>query len=93
MVEQAVEQAVDVADFDLHETVFDDNGVERRSWKFCNFTLPRSEVVFFCQIIIVTSLIVFSCVNLCMNQKCEETQVWIAVLSSAVGYILPNPKL
>lgn len=87
-------EAVDVTDLGgMHSVVFDEEDQERRSWKFCNFTLPRSEVVFFSQIIILTSLIIFSCINLCMTPKCEDTQVWIAILSSAVGYILPNPKL
>lgn len=76
-----------------HSIVFDDNNQERRSWRFCNFTLPRSEVVFFCQISIIFFMIVFACINLGMSQKCEDTTIWVAVLSSAVGYILPNPKL
>ena len=76
-----------------HSMVFDDENQERRSWKFCNFTLPRSEVVFACQMIIVFFMVVFGCVNLCLSKTCEDTTIWVAILSSTVGYILPNPKL
>ncbi len=83
----------DQADGGIHEIVFDENNSERKSWKFCETSIPRSEVVFLCQVSIIFVLIVFCCVKLCLSVTCEETTVFVAILSSAVGYILPNPKL
>ena len=83
----------DVPDTIIRDIVFDNHNQERRSWKFCNWKLPRLEVVFFCQITVVMFIVVFSCVSLCLSKKCEETTLWVAILSSAIGYILPNPKL
>ena len=72
--------------------VFDNNDVERRSWIFCGERLPRSEIVFFVQTILVFILVLVSIGCLAFAKTCEETTVWIAILSSSVGYMLPSPK-
>ena len=41
----------------LNDLVFNDENQERRSWKLCNSRLPRSEVVYFTQIVIILFLI------------------------------------
>ena len=49
---------------------------------------------FFVQMFVILLLI-----SLCIDKltilkpNCEETSVWISMLSSLVGYILPNPRL
>ena len=86
-----VEELADTTDF--QSLIFDDQNQERRSWKFCTYSVPRSEVVFICQVSIIFFMIIFSCINLYVSKKCEDTTIWVAILSSAVGYILPNPKL
>ena len=35
----------------ITDMVFDTDHQERRSWRFCNSRLPRSEVVYFTQIL------------------------------------------
>lgn len=86
-------EAQDVAD-GIHDIVFDDENHERRSWKFCNnFTLPRSEVVFFIQITIVIVMIAFSCVALLLSKNCEDKTIYTAILSATIGFVIPNPKL
>ena len=37
----------------LNDLVFNEKNKERRSWKFCNSSLPRSEVVYFTQVVII----------------------------------------
>ena len=37
----------------ITDLVFDDQNQERRSWRFCNSRLPRSEVVYFTQVSII----------------------------------------
>ena len=74
--------------------VFDDQNQERRSWRFCNSRLPRSEVVYFTQVSIIVFLIVVSLTNLVFfHLDCEESTFWFSLLSCTVGYAVPNPKL
>lgn len=84
---------VDGADCQVNDLVFDSDGVERRSWIFCGEHLPRSEIVFFAQTILVFILVIVSVACLALAKTCEETTVWVAVLSSSVGYMLPSPRL
>jgi hypothetical protein len=73
--------------------VFDTNNEERGSWKCLKYTISRSLAVFLSQVIVALFMIVFSCVNIYLSKRCEDSTIWIAILSSAVGYFLPNPKL
>ena len=86
---------VDQFDAVAEENYFEKESSSKSSWKFCNqTTLPRSEVVFFVQMFVILLLISLCIVKLSvLNPKCEETSVWISILSSFVGYILPNPRL
>ena len=79
----------------VQETLFEKQSSGKFNWKFCNqITLPRSEVVFFIQMFVILMLIVLCIVKLTvLKPTCEETSVWISILSSLVGYILPNPRL
>ena len=89
-------ETVDTADAIGVETlVFQRDQFERSSWKFCNSTtLPRSEVVFFFQALILLILIITSLIKLLFYEvPCEEMPFWVSLLSAAVGYILPNPRL
>ena len=67
--------------------------VEERSWVFFDQHFPRSEIVFFVQTILVFLLVTVSITCLAFSTTCEESTVWVAILSSAVGYMLPAPKL
>ena len=78
----------------ITDLVFDDNHHERRSWRFCNSRILRSEVVYFSQVFIIIFLIIVSLVKLVFFQlECEESTFWFSLLSCTVGYALPNPKL
>ena len=78
----------------LGNFVFDDNNQERQSWKGFGQTCNRSLVVVFLSQFFVILVILFCCiVRITLATTCEETTVWIAILSSKVGYILPSPKL
>ena len=78
----------------ITDLVFDAEHQERQSWRFCNSRLPRSEVVYFTQIIIIIFLITVSLTKLVFfSLDCEESTFWFSLLSCTVGYALPNPKL
>ena len=51
--------AVDEPDATLvTEFVYNETNTEKKSWKFCyNFTLPRSEVVFVAQMLVILFLL------------------------------------
>jgi hypothetical protein len=51
---------------------------------------PKSEVVFFTQIILIYIVCVCSLVNLSLGNK---NQLWTILLTSCLGYLMPNPSL
>ena len=79
----------------INEIIFQPESSRNTYWKFCNrVTLPKSEVVFFTQMLVVITLMIISILKLtAFEQRCEEASVWISILSSLVGYISPNPRL
>lgn len=85
----------DTPDLGLENLVFDQDNQERPSWRFCNnVTLPRSEVLFVAQMFLIAFIVVVCCMKLLFfPASCEESTLWFSLLSCAVGYALPNPKL
>ena len=77
----------------LGNFVFDEENHERKSWKFFGRTCNRSLLVFMCQFFDIVLILACAIVRLMLSTTCEETTVWVAILSSTVGYILPSPKL
>ena len=70
--------------------------MKKKSWKFCNnVTLPRSEVVFVAQMVVILILLTFCILKLSFTKlSCEETSVvWFSILSGLLGYVLPNPRI
>ena len=87
----------DEADGVISNLVFDVNNKEMPPCSCCsNSTVPKFEVIsnIFCSS-------EYHCLNdhsrfsmlFLLSESCEEKSIWIALLSSLVGYILPNPKL
>ena len=60
-------------------------------WPVCGQKFPKSEIVFFFQVILVYIVVIVSIVNLSIGQSDEK--LWITLLSSSIGYLLPNPNL
>ena len=69
------------------EFVYNETNSEKKSWKFCNnVTLPRSEVVFVAQMVVILILLTFCILKLSFTKlSCEETSVWFSILSGLVG--------
>lgn len=53
--------------------------------------MPKSEFVFFVQVLLIYIVVITSIVNLTING--DEGKLWTALLSSSLGYLLPNPSL
>lgn len=52
---------------------------------------PRSAILFCVQIIAILAIVVAGVVNLTLYKGKEE--VWLILVSGAIGYIFPNPAL
>ena len=77
----------------LDKIVFDDNNQERKSWSGLGQTCSRSLIVFLSQLFVIL-LIIFGCFwGIHLSKTCDETTVWVGILCSAAGYILPSPRL
>ena len=58
----------------------------------CCSKIPKNEVVYFCQVVLIY-IIVFACLfNLSIGDK-EQHSIWWSLLSGSVGYLLPSPGI
>ena len=62
-----------------------------RSWNVFGRSIPRSEITFFSQVIIIYIVIVTCIVNLSVGNG--DSNLWTALLSSCLGYLLPSPTI
>ena len=61
------------------------------NWKMFGHDVPRSEVVYICQMIIITGVIISCIVNLSMQNG--NAEMWVSFFGYAFGAMLPPPKL
>ena len=57
-------------------------------WRLFGTVCPKEEIVFECQVIILYTIIMISIYNHTTGQ--ENSNLWTALLSSPLGYLLPN---
>ena len=76
----------------LGNIIFDDKNQERQSWKCLGHSCNRSLVVFLSQFLVILTILACAITRITLAKTCDTT-VWIAILSSTVGYILPSSKL
>ena len=62
-----------------------------QEWQVLGVKVPKNEVVYLTQILGLYTIIITSIVNLSIHQ--EHREVWIGLLSSCLGFLLPNPSL
>ena len=60
-------------------------------WRVFGRRVPRSEIVFVCQIILIYVVVGVSPFNLTRGHGTDN--LWVALLSSSLGYVLPNPSI
>ena len=61
------------------------------SWHLFRTVCPRGEIVFLCQVVVLYTVILISIYNLTTGD--ENSNLWTALLSSSLVYLLPNPTL
>ena len=64
---------------------------DRNAWYLFGRVLPKNEVIFVCQVVILYVVIVTCIVNLSL--KNGDSNLWTALLSSSLGIMLPQPTL
>lgn len=64
---------------------------DKRNWNIFGYSIPKQEVVFFCQIIALYIVILFCLINISIRNG--DNNLWFSMLAGAVGYLLPNPTL
>ena len=60
-------------------------------WHLFGTVCPKEEIVFLCHVIVLYTVILISIYNLTTGH--ENSILWTALLSSSLGYLLPNPTL
>lgn len=80
------EAGVDITPETIHRT-----SSESSQWDMFGKELPKSEITFFAQVIMVYIVIVVCIVNLSIANG--DSNLWTALLSSCLGYLLPSPSM
>lgn len=60
------------------------------SWIIRNKKIPKAEVVFFSQMLVIYTVILAAIFNMSLG---NSSQVWLVLLSTCIGAILPSPKV
>lgn len=60
-------------------------------WQWMGKKLPKSEIVYFCQMTVVFIIITTAIANLSLGTGSSE--LWLTLLSSAAAYVLPAPSM
>ena len=61
-------------------------------WHVLGRKIPREEMVFGCQMCVIFSVVGASIYNLTIADD-SRSELWTALLSSCLGYLMPNPQL
>lgn len=64
---------------------------DKDSWQILGRSVPKQEVVYFCQVILIYIVVITCVVNLTLQR--DDGKVWTSLLSGCLGYMLPNPKI
>ena len=74
------------------DIIFDSENVERNPWTICGQKCSRSFLLFFYQCLLVLILTIMSVIRITLSTTCEEVTIWVAILTSSIGYMLPSPR-
>jgi hypothetical protein len=74
-----------------HEIDSTDSSTGQTRWVLFGKRIPKAEIVFFAQVCILYIVIIAAIINLTLDNGTPT--LWTALLSSSLGYLLPNPTL
>ena len=61
-------------------------------WEILGSKIPRKEVVFFSQMIVIYTVIITCIVNLSLGTT-GPSELWVILLSTSIGAVMPNPQM
>ena len=67
------------------------NAEDSTPWHLFGTVCPKEEIVFLYQVLFLFTVILISIYNLTTGH--ENSNMWTALFSSYLGYLLPNPTL
>ena len=67
------------------------NEPDSTPWHLFGTACPKEDIVFLCQVVVLYTVILISIYNLTKGHG--DSNLWTALLSSSLGYLLPNPTL
>ena len=76
---------------DRIQTSLTHGSVMSAQWKVCCSKVPKEEVVFISQVVTALIVIISGLLNITLTQ--ENSSLWATLVSGAVGYLLPGPRL
>ena len=59
-------------------------------WMLMGSKIPKAEIVFFTQVILIYIVVIASLVNIALGSTAE---LWVLLLTSCLGYLMPSPSL
>lgn len=62
-----------------------------QQWSMCGNRVPKNQVTYWTQIVLVYGIVIASIAHLSLQSPDKE--LWLVLLSSSLGYILPSPGL
>jgi hypothetical protein len=91
------QEHIEMADIEDNKTVTltvprRQESVVSGNWYLMGRPFPRSEVKYMAQVLILYIVILTSLGNLSVGNS-ELRSIWISLLSSSIGYILPSPHI
>jgi hypothetical protein len=63
----------------------------KNKWDLCCSSVYKSEVVFFCQILFLFTILIFSMVQITM--KATNIEIYFSLISTIIGVLIPQPKM
>lgn len=64
---------------------------ENESWELCCSSVYKSEVVFFCQVIFLLIILLFSISQIIL--KAETPEIYFSLICTVLGIVIPQPKM
>ena len=63
----------------------------KSKWQLCCSSVYKSEVVFFCQILFLFTILIFSMVQITI--KANNIEIYFSLISTIIGVLIPQPKM
>ena len=73
------------------ERIMETGSQGSNTWRLFGHALPRTVVVYLTQSLLIYIVVITSLVNLTIGV--EYHNVWIGLMSSCLGYLLPSPRI